>query len=54
MLVAQGHNLEKKNQSKKQADVVLSLSSKMNLGNNCSMLNINDFVPSVRRVNRYN
>ena len=43
---------EKKN--KKQADMALSVSPKVGLDNNCPMLNVNDVVPQVRRINRSN
>ena len=43
-----------RNQIKKQADMLLPVSPKMGLGNICSMLNVYDVVPRVRRTNTAN
>ena len=56
MFVLQRHIRRKKikNQIKKQAVMVLPVSPKVGLGNNCSMLNVYGVVPGVRRINRTN
>ena len=43
-----------KKPNKKQADMVLPVSPKVGLGNNCPLLNVYDVVPRVRRKNRSN
>ena len=45
---------EKKLEPNKQADMVLPVSSKVSLDNNFPMLNIDDVVPKVMRINRTN
>ena len=45
-----GKKIEKPN--KKQVDMVLLVSSKVSLGNNCPMRNVNDVVSQVRRIYR--
>ena len=43
-----------KNQiKKKQADMVLPVSPKVGLDNNCPKFNVNDVVPRVWKINRY-
>ena len=42
----------KQEKNKKQADMVLPVSPKAVLGNNCPLLNVYDVVPRVRRINR--
>ena len=43
----------KKKTNEKQANVVLQVSPKMSLCNNCPMLNVYKIVPRVRRINKY-
>ena len=47
--------MQKKNQNakQKQVDMVLPLSLKVGLDNNCSMLNVYDVVPQNRRIYIY-
>ena len=50
--VSQRHIYRRKH--KKQADMVLPVSAKVSLSNNCPMLNVYDVVPRVKRINRTN